>query len=80
VPSAPPPKQTQSQSQVVAQQQARLSDLEASARQWEERCAELRDGLAVHEQVGGVWLWHWLWFLLGWVGLGVSAHEMQCSC
>lgn len=45
--------QSQSQAQVVSQQQARLSDLEGAARQWEERCGELRDALAAHEQVGG---------------------------
>jgi hypothetical protein len=39
----------------MAQQQARLSDMEATARQWEERCSELREALAGHEQVGPAW-------------------------
>lgn len=42
--------QAQSQSQVIQQQQARLQDLEASAQQWELRCADLRDLVAGHEQ------------------------------
>jgi hypothetical protein len=41
--------QSSSQSQLLAQQQARLSDLEGSVRQWEERCADLRDLVAGHE-------------------------------
>ncbi|GBF91102.1 hypothetical protein Rsub_04771 [Raphidocelis subcapitata] len=42
-------EKAQAQAAVVAQQQARLGDLEASARQWEERCGELREALAAHE-------------------------------
>ncbi|KAF8068308.1 hypothetical protein HT031_001995 [Scenedesmus sp. PABB004] len=38
-----------SQGQLIAQQQARLGDLEGAARQWEERCADLRDLAAGHE-------------------------------
>jgi hypothetical protein len=41
--------QSSSQSQLLAQQQSRLSDLEGSVRQWEERCADLRDLVAGHE-------------------------------
>lgn len=37
----------------MSQQQARLADLEASARQWEERCSELREALGAHEAVSG---------------------------
>jgi hypothetical protein len=41
--------QSSSQGQLLAQQQARLGDLEGSVRQWEERCADLRDLVAGHE-------------------------------
>jgi hypothetical protein len=41
--------QASSQQQVIQQQQARLADLEASARQWEARCSDLRDMAAGHE-------------------------------
>lgn len=33
----------------MEQQQARLSDLEAAARQWESRCDDLRELVAGHE-------------------------------
>lgn len=41
--------QATSQQQVIQQQQARLADLEASAKQWEARCSDLRDMAAGHE-------------------------------
>ncbi|KAF6264226.1 hypothetical protein COO60DRAFT_1267074 [Scenedesmus sp. NREL 46B-D3] len=42
-------EKSSSQGQLLAQQQARLGDLEGSVRQWEERCADLRDLVAGHE-------------------------------
>lgn len=50
--SAPPAlllEQCATQSQLVAQQAARLGDLEGVARQWEGRCADLRAAAAAHE-------------------------------
>lgn len=41
--------QCSSQSQLIAQQQARLSDLEGAVKQWESRCTDLRDLVAGHD-------------------------------
>ena len=43
------PPQLAAQAQVISQQQARLSDLEASAKQWEARCQDLRGMASGHE-------------------------------